>query len=249
MVGIYSNYLLIVQAITSILGSALTGILATIGNLNTTKDKAHKEQVFYDIFFISVWIYGFCSIALLTLLNPFIKIWVGEQYLLPISAVIAIVLHFYICGIQFAGYTYRVTMGLFIKGKKAPIYAAIINIVLSITLAYKMGLTGILLATSVARLLTTTWYDPYIVHKNEFGTSPIKFFKKYLFYFLIVGVVSACCYLAVYFIGDGIISFIIKGGITLIVSNLLFYILFKNKSEFKNNLNRIKGILNRRKGE
>ena len=58
-------------------------------------------------------------------------------------------------------------MGLFSKGKYSPIVAAIINIVLSIVLGKYIGLMGIFLATSISRLLTTTWVDPYLIYKHK----------------------------------------------------------------------------------
>ena len=82
IVGFYSNYLMIVQAVSNVVGNALNGITANIGNLNATANEKVKEKTFYELFFISVWIFGFCSIALLTLLNPFIELWIGNNYLL-----------------------------------------------------------------------------------------------------------------------------------------------------------------------
>lgn len=244
-VGILSNYTLIVNAVTSVLGNALAGFTASVGNLNATADKKQKESVFYDIMFITTWIYGFCSIALLILLNSFIKIWIGNSYLLQYSSVIAIVLHFYINGVQFAGYTYRTTAGLFIKGKNTPIIAAILNIILSILLGYKIGLTGILLATSISRLLTTTWFDPYIIHKYEFKSSPIKFLRNYIIYFITVVINFGVCYSITSFIGEGVVNFIIKSIIVVIVSNAIFIICFMRREEFKNILERVKILFNK----
>lgn len=243
MYGIYSNYLLIVQAVSGVVGNALQGITASIGNLNATANEKNKEKIFYDLFFISSWIFGFCSIALLTLINPFIEIWIGKEYLLQKITVFAIVLQFYISGMQFAGYTYRTTAGLFVKGKIAPIIAAIINIVLSIILGYFWGITGIILSTSIARLATTTWLDPFLVHKYEFKTSWIKFVKRYFYYMIIICVNATICQFLIFNIGDGIINFIIKTIVVTIVSNILFTIVFSRNEEFKNMIYRIKNIL------
>ena len=85
VVGFYSNYSMIVQAVSGILSSALNGITASIGNLNATANRNVKEKTFYELLFISIWIFGFCSIAQLTLLNPFIELWIGNDYLLEYS--------------------------------------------------------------------------------------------------------------------------------------------------------------------
>lgn len=179
----------------------------------------------------------------MTLLNPFIKLWIGEEYVLEEITVFAIVLHFYINGIQFAGYTYRTTAGLFVKGRIAPIIAAIINVVLSIVLGYYLGITGIIFATSIARLVTTTWLDPFLVHKYEFKTSISKFIKKYFYYTIVVIVNAGICQYFIASIGDGLINFILKAIIITIVSNIFFLLVFLKKEEFKNILYRIKNIL------
>ena len=241
-VGLYSNYLLIVQSIGNVINNALHGITASIGNLNATADGKQKEKVFYNLFFISIWIFGFCSIALLTLIDPFIEIWLGEGYSLEFSAVVAIILHFYINGVQFTGYTYRVTAGLFNKGKIAPIVAAILNIILSIWLGNIWGITGIILATSISRLTTTTWYDVFLVHKYEFKTSWIKYLKKYIYYFVIVIINYIICSWLVNLLGTGIVNFIIKCTIVLVISNLFFLLIFFRKEEFKNILELLKRI-------
>lgn len=246
-VGLYSNYTMIVFSISGVVNSALSGITASIGNLNATANENVKEKTFYELLFISVWIFGFCSIALLTLLNPFIEIWIGKDYLLEYSAVVAIVLHFYINGIQFAGYTYRTTAGLFVKGKWAPIIAAIINIILSILLGYVWGITGILLAISIARLTTTTWIDAFLVHEYEFKTMWTKFVKKYIGYAIIVVINYLICELMISNIGGGIVNFILKAIIVTVVSNIIFVLAFLRKEEFKNILSRIIGILKDRR--
>ena len=246
-VGLYSNYLLIVHAVSNVIGNALTGFTASVGNLNATAKKDKKEDVFYELLFISEWVYGFCSIALIILLNPFIEIWIGKTYLLPFETILAIALHFFVNGVQFVGYTYRTTTGLFEKGKNAPIFAALINIVLSIALGYKFGITGILFATSIARLVTTTWYDAVIVHKNEFGTSSFRFFKNYMFYFGVVVINTLICIYICNYIGKGIINFMLKGIVVLSISNLIFLLAFLKKKEFIETLRRVKSILRRKK--
>ena len=48
---------------------------------------------------------------------------------------------------------------------------ALLNLVLSIILGLKFGLTGIIIATSIARVLTYFWYEPPILFKEFLGES------------------------------------------------------------------------------
>lgn len=242
-VGILSNYTLIVSSVIAIVGTALSGITASIGNLNATSNKENKERIFYELFLIITWIYGLCSIGLIILINPFIELWLGSKYVMSFASVLALILHFYVNGVQFAGYSYRTTTGLFEKGKIAPIVAAIINVILSFILGKYMGVVGILLATSISRLLTTTWLDPYLVHKYEFKTSSLKFYKHYIINFIIVTINFMICYFITSFITENnILNFIFKGFIILIFANVNFFIAFHNSNEFKSIIQKLKSI-------
>lgn len=218
-VGLNSNYVLIISALTAIAGQIMNGFTASVGNLNAIGDKISKERAFDKIFFVSAWIYGFCTIGLFLFLNPLITIWMGEEFLFSNLAVFAIVLHFYINGIHFTAYTYRITMGFFTQGKWAPLAAAIINIILSIFLGNLIGIAGIFFATSIARFFTTGIVDPVLVYRIGFDKNPIKYYIKYFSF--------AGFFVALYFVLKYIISLITLGGISgLIVQIILVSIIF-----------------------
>ena len=99
-VGIYSNYLLIINAIKKFTTQYFNSMSASIGNLNAMKDKEYSYDIFKKVFFGNFWIFTFCSICLFCLLNPFIEIWVGIDYTFHISIVAAIVISFYIEGMR-----------------------------------------------------------------------------------------------------------------------------------------------------
>ena len=93
-----------------------------------------------------------------------------------------IVGHLCFNGMQFATFTYRNASGEFNHLKYAPIFAAIVNIVLSIWFAKIMGLGGIFLATIISRLISSGWIDPMVVYKYVFKSSVwdyvVRYFKK-----------------------------------------------------------------------
>ena len=248
IVGIVSNFTLLVNTVSTIVGNALNGFVASIGNLNTKDDTKKQEEVFKQVFFLCAWIYGFCAIAFVILANPFVKLWIGENYLLSLGAVIAMALHLYVMGVQFAGFSYRTTLGLFNEGKYSPLAAAVINIVLSIILGKHMGVTGILLATSISRLLTTTWLDIYLVHKYSFKKSPYRFYLRYLCYFLIVSVVGVLSFIVINSINvAGILGFAIKLLLSVIIPNSIFLLVFFKTEEFKELVKKIKGVIWKKK--
>lgn len=247
-VGVVSNFNLLINTIVTLVGSILNGFTASIGNLNTNNDINKQENVFKQLFLLCVWIYGFCSIAFVILANDFVKLWVGELYQLPLLSIFAIVLHLYVNGIQFAGYTYRITMGLFNRGKYCPIIAAILNILLSILLCYKLGLAGIIFATSISRLVTTTWYDIYMVYRVKFKKSPLTFYLRYVLYFIFVLSIGFVSYELVSLIKySGVFGFVLKTISCIIIPNALFLLIFFKTKEFKEIFKRFKELVWKKK--
>jgi O-antigen/teichoic acid export membrane protein len=234
MVGLLSNYNMIVAAVAGITSVALSSITGILGNLNAVEKPEKKENVFKNTFFISMWIIGFCSICLMILINHFIEIWIGEEYLLSYFTILALVLNMYVSGVQFTSYTYRITLGLFVKGKYTPILAAIINIILSIILCKYFGIAGVIFATSISRLLTTSWYDPYMIYKYEFRKSPVYYYRTYILYFGIVVLNYLVSSNIVNFITVvGIRGFTVKLLICLILPNIIFLLIFYRTSVLK----------------
>ena len=234
-VGLYSNYVYIVDVIRTFLSYIFYSMTASIGNYNATESKEANEKMFYNLFFASFWLYGFTGICLGVLLNPFIALWIGEDYLLPSWTVFIIIVNYYTAGVQYASTTYREVTGLFKVGKYRPLIAAMINLAVSIILAYPLGISGILLGTIISRLCVYFWYDPYIIHKTLFGQKLRYYFATYLLYGLCTLAVGTLCFAIARSITlkNPILAFAIEMGICALLPNIFFFILFKRRAEFQ----------------
>lgn len=246
-VGLSSNYLLVLSAVTAISGQVMNAFTASVGNLNAVGNKNNKERVFNRIFFVSAWIYGFFAIGLFMFLNPFINLWLGKDFILSQVVVFAIVLHFYINSIHFTAYTYRTTMGLFVQGRLAPLAAAIVNIVLSLWLGKTIGLMGIFLATSIARFFTTGIVDPVLVYRIGFNKNPIYYYIKYfLFTAIFIGLYFILNYVISWIEIGGLIGFVVKVGIVTILFNGILVLLFWKNQDFKDIKKAVTNIVRKR---
>lgn len=235
-VGLLSNYTMIISGINGLLGSTFNSLTGSIGNLNTIKESKKKESVFYEILCLSFVLYGIVSICVILLSNVFIKIWLGEEYLLSFSICIALGFNLYVDGMRFVCYTFRNTAGLFKKGRCTPLISSISNIIISIILVNYTGIFGVLIATGLTRLFILTFYDPLLLHKNLFHTSVKKFYIKYFYYLLICSISLVICscinnWLSI----GGIIGFITYGILDILIV-LSVMLLFTFKSEELNGL-------------
>ena len=235
-VGLCSNYNLLINIINTTLKQFFNGIQASLGNLNAVESKEKRELYFNMMNLINFWLFGFCTICTVFLINDVITIWIGKDYLLPNSIKYILAVNFYIVGMQNSVWSYKVTSGIFKQGRFILAIMAIINLILSIILGNKIGLLGILLATTIARLTTNVWYDAYILYKIVFNKSSKDYFIQYFKNILIILFTIIIIY---FFIKNLIVStniyicFVIKLLICIIMINLCFLIIFYNKYEFK----------------
>ena len=247
-VGLYSNYLLIISSVTGVAYIILSGTISSIGNVNAKEDVSTKEFIMNCLLLVSGWIYGIIFICLIVLLNPFITIWIGKDYLLHISIVIVSVLYFLIDGLEFSTHTYIYTLGLFKQVRIGPFIAGVINIILSLLLGSKLGLFGIFLATSISKILTTTWLEPYVIYRYDFHKSPIYYYKKYIIMLLCIISNLIITYWIVNCINvGGIIGFSIQAIIAFVLSNIIFLLCFFKTSEFQFVIEKVRKVICKQK--
>lgn len=245
--GLYSNYQLLTNAVVEVVGQITNSFTASIGNLNSLESKERKEEVFYKIMYFTYLLIGFASIELVIMLNDFVKVWIGEQYLLDFITIVMIVGSIYVNGLQYASFSFRNTLGLFKEAILVPIISVVINIVLSIFLAKKVGLWGIFAATIIARFLSAGIIDPLVVYKHEFKKSPVIYYLKYFKYLIFVFITFFITSYLVNFIEvTNLLLVFIKAIVTGIISiGLLILFTFKTKEfigisyNFKNILSKL----------
>lgn len=232
-VGLCSNYVLIIESVRGIFNTAFNGITASIGNLNVKASTEQKEKILFQYNFVCFWIYSLCSIIFIVLLNPFIKLWLGETFVLPTIVPISLAISFWVVGIRGPAYTYRITTGMFNKGKLAPYLCSIFNIILSIVLGKTYGLSGIFFATSISQILTYSWMDPFYIYKYELKKSVKTYIYKHVTYILTFSFTCIIVMALTSLINTSLIlELLIKTTITIIITNILFYIIMHRTDEF-----------------
>lgn len=233
-VGLYSNYVLIINAINSLSSQFSNSITASVGSLNTENNTEHLYNIFKKTLFINSWIYIFCSVCLYALINPFIAIWIGEEYLFSNIIVLIIIIKFYIEGSRKAIITFRNAMGIFRQDKWKPLLEAILNFIFSIVLTYKYGLPGVFLGTIISMLVSCVFIESFILYKYGFKKNVIEYYKIYAKNIVILSLnLIITSYLVKLFNDISVITFIFKTIVTLIVSNLIIIIFNIKNEEFR----------------
>lgn len=243
IVGFYSNYVLIINSITTVLNQIFNAITSSIGNLVVTTNKKRSKEVYDNLNFANFWLYALFGVCIIVLINPFINIWIGKKYVMGFSIVFLLVLNFYVLGMQSVTNSFRNAYGLFWIAKYRPIIMVIINIVISVVLVQFIGIEGVLIGTLISRLVTTAWLDPYIVHKYGFEISPKSYYIDYLKYLVIFIAISIIFNYFVSMITINNIFILILIAILVVISvNVILVLLFFKTSEFNYFYDKIKKI-------
>lgn len=234
-VGLYTNYFTIINAVGSLFSQIFTSLVASVGNLLTEKNIEKNYIIYKDMLFINVWMYSFSSIALLCLIEPFIKIWIGGEYLLEYGVLITLCINFYWQGMRKTISVFKDAAGIFHEDRFMPIYESIINILASLILLKFFGLKGVFIGTILSTLFLFIYAFPKYIYKPIFKKDILDFCKDYLKYFLITVIIALITVLLTNSLkfDNNFVQLIINGIIVLIVPNCIMFILFRKKEEFK----------------
>lgn len=167
VVGYYSNHLLVVGALVTVLDALFVSSAASVGNMVSGSEKSTLRNVFEDTGTISFLIHATLGVLLLTTLDEAIKLWLGLEFGLGLPAVVAMVVSFYVYGMMRPVMLFREASGIFTRAQYAVLVTAVLNLVLSLILGHIFGLFGVLVSNPVARLLVQGWFEPMILLQSH----------------------------------------------------------------------------------
>ena len=111
---------------------------------------------------------------------------------------------------------------------------SIINIGLSLALVKPCGVFGVLIATPISRLVTQTWFDPYVVYKYVFKKSPKPYYKEFVIHSMITLVTGALIWGILEFthVGSGLIRLVLGMILCCTIPLMVYYLLFRKDQQF-----------------
>ena len=245
-VGIYSNYSLIVNMISSLIYVLVSNVTSSIGNLIVSEAPQKRLKVFNEMNLICFVLYGISSVCFINLFNPFIELVFGKEYLLTMSIVYIIVINYYLTGMNNTVISIQTASGLYEKDKYIPLIQSAVNLIVSIIFALKIGLAGVFVGTVVSTILPLI-IKPHIVYKYVFEKKLSLYFKEFILQTLTVIVsILVTTLLTRYIVIENIyIDLTFRLIISILIPGTLIYIIYKNKESFKDLLSRINSVLSK----
>ena len=135
MVAYYGNYTLIATKIAQVFSTAIDSIGAGVGNLVAEGNKQRIIYVFWDLMAVRFCIAGILVFGLYFTIEPFIVLWLGEQFLLDKIVLILLLVTILIGQIRGPVDIYISAYGMY-ADTWAPITEAIINVTVTFIAAY-----------------------------------------------------------------------------------------------------------------
>lgn len=233
IVGLYSNYLLLINTIKSIITMFFTAVTASVGNLNAESNAEKSKEVFNKMFFLNMCFYGTTANCIFNLANDFIRLWIGEDYMLSTGIVIIIVINYYVSGMRQTCQTYNTTLGLFWNDRFKPWIEAAINLISSVALIRYFGFMGVLLGTLISTVTTSFWVEPFILYKHSFKIRLRDYFIRYGQYTAIILIATILSFSITKTLEvDSFFVWILKALIVGVVSLGTVICFFHSKPEF-----------------
>lgn len=240
-VALLENYSLATGYINTVFNKIMNPFQASIANFVHSKDTNRGEELFRMFDLAGFMLAVFICVSYYILLNPLMEIWLGVNYVIEFSYVMAFVLNQYIAwNHKFLTY-YRYSFGKYELDRNYILAGAILNVVISVLLAKTMGFAGIMFGTAVGNM--GFWIGRAKVVYSEYLKENIKYYifrqiRNFVLLILQLLFMQFICY----YISSGILGFVIKLCLCLIVPNFINLIVFYKTKEMKMALQYIRNI-------
>lgn len=245
--AMYNNYYYILTAVMGFVTLLFKASMAGIGNSLVTESQEKNYNDLNRFTFLVSWIGFFCGACLLCMYQPFMKLWVGEAYMLKFGCIICFSSYFYIRVINQVLIVYKDAAGMWHEDRFRPLCTALTNLLLNLVLVQFMGIYGVLLSTVLSILFVGM---PWVI-KNIFTVVLKRDFFDYIKKLFLYVSVTILGWIIIYFVcsfvkGNLLMILVVRLLICIILSNSFYIVIFHKKSEFKQIVKLIDDIIGKR---
>ena len=130
--AVYQNYYFVMSSVCGIMEILLTSITAGLGNSYITENKEKNYTDLKKITFMFFWLTGMCTSCFLGIFQPFMRLWVGEKFLMGFSVVVCLCVYFYLYETTRLLNVFKNAGGIWHEDRFRPLISAIVNLVLNL---------------------------------------------------------------------------------------------------------------------
>ena len=231
--AIYQNYYYIINAVMGFVAIVYSSITAGVGNSMIVYD-TEKNYRDYRIFtFLACCITAFCVSCFSGLFQPFMKLWMGKDLLLPYPLVILLCVYFWVYEYIMMASVYKDAEGIWHEDRFRPLLSGLVNLSLNLLTVKFLGLYGIVLSTIISMVVISAPWITSNIFKLIFKKSAKEYVVKLGYYLLTAIVATTVTNIIIKFIPDnGWLWFVVKAAVCVVVSNSIIFMMLLKVSEF-----------------
>ena len=247
LVGYLGNYKTVTMAVNTIIGYCVSSMQPLVGNYIASETKENSYNFFKNYSFFRYFIASILLMPTLSLIEPFICWWYGNDYLLNCYIPILIIIDLYISCVHGSTGEFIMGYGLFKYEKIVCIIGATFNVITSIVGALVIGIEGVLLGTVVSQIIMWSGRS-WIVFKFCFQFELKRFIQYWIKQVIYASIFILECFIvkkgiALFQLTNNLIILIIEGLIAVVVCVIIHTIFLRKTSEYQYFKDWIVGIL------
>ena len=236
ILGKYSNYLIIITSMVTVLNLFFTPITSVIGHLCATGNVKEERKYFRFMYFLNFTVGIVFFLGYYAIINNLVSIFFGGDLVMDYSIPFVLTLNYFIQYMRQTVLLYRDATGVFYQDRFKPIFEGILNLSLSLLFVQWFGVVGVIVATIITNVFICHIVEPYILYKHGFKQPKDKVKYYILNYFLILVFVVAliCLQNIMIHSSSGIVELFANGFIAVgiaCVPLLFMFIFFKTYRE------------------
>ncbi|MCX4321382.1 MAG: polysaccharide biosynthesis protein [Lachnospiraceae bacterium] len=233
--AVVDNYVYIITYVGNFVNIIFDSVISGFGNVVATESKERQYLLFKVYRFFACWLFGFGAVGFFHLLTPFIGgVWLHDAgWTLPRVTVALLVTDFYLKGGRTVLLNFKIASGLFEQDRFLPLVQGAVNLVVSVVLVMKIGVTGVYVGTLVSGILANL-IRPGIIYRVCFDKKAGVYFKDSLKYILVILAVGAAITPIRHVVmGEvTILTFALMVVLITLLYNLVFLAVFHRTEEF-----------------
>lgn len=239
VLGRYNNYYYIITALFGFLDVLYSSLTASVGNSIKMETKSKNKADFGRLLNIQGWLVIFSTACLVSLYQPFMRLWVGEDLMFPFELVICLSILFFVWRMMDVVNLYKNAAGLWEHDKWRQLVGSAFNLALNIALVNFIGIYGIVISTIASIIVVIFPWSSFVLFKYYFNEGDYKkefwcYVMKIVFFAIIACLASPVAYLICGFVvGSTIWHFLAKMAICIVVVNVILVCAFPFFNDFK----------------
>ena len=198
-VALYGNYMTVISKITSLNFVIMFSPGASVGNLIASSSNEKVLQIYKEMFALQFLVSGFCIFMFYHLLDPFVSLWLGKEYIMS-SVVLIMVLIDAFCSM------FRVTTDQFLNGYGlfrdiwAPYAEVAILLIVAVVFGYYFGVSGIVAGIVASKLTVVGMWKPYFLFTAGMKCGVMKYISIFAKNFIATSIAGVTASLLSHFI-------------------------------------------------